>query len=130
LMTLDLRLARQAANALALSEFVAGHDAVREVRYPWLPGSPSYDLAMQQMRRPGGLVSFTLADAATAERFLAALRIAVVATSFGGLHSSAERRARWGGDDVAPGFIRFSCGCEDTQDLIADVERALDAATG
>jgi cystathionine gamma-lyase len=79
------------------------------------------------MRRPGGLVLFILTDETTAERFLAFLEIVSVATSFGGLHSTAERRARWGGDDVAPGFIRFSCGCEDTSDLIADVEQALRA---
>jgi cystathionine gamma-lyase len=125
LLTLDLRLARQAANALALSEFLAAHPAVGAVRYPWLRGDPSYHLARKQMRRPTGLVSFTLADASAAERFLSALRVVSVATSFGGLHSTAERRARWGGDDVAPGFIRFSCGCEDAADLIADVADAL-----
>ncbi|MGH8891083.1 MAG: PLP-dependent transferase, partial [Acidothermaceae bacterium] len=99
--------------------------AVTMVRYPWLAGDPSSALAKRQMRRPTGLVSFTLADADAAESFLANLDIVGVATSFGGLHSTAERRARWGGDDVAPGFIRFSCGCEDTKDLIADVENAL-----
>jgi cystathionine gamma-lyase len=125
LMTLDLRLGRQAANALALTEMLAGHRAVSGLRYPWLPSDPSYAVAVRQMRRPGGLVSFTLADEATAERFLGALEIVAVATSFGGLHSSAERRARWGGDDVPAGFIRFSCGCEDTADLLADVEQAL-----
>jgi len=128
LMTLDLRIARQAANALALAQALAGHRAVASVRYPWLPGDPSYDVAVTQMRRPGGLVSFTLADESVAERFLAALRIVAVATSFGGLHSTAERRARWGGDDVPGGFIRFSCGGEDTADLVADVAQALDAA--
>lgn len=129
LMTLDLRLTRQAENALALSQFLAGHSAVQTVRYPWLAGDPSSDLARRQMRRPTGLVSFTLADEDAAERFLAALDMVAVATSFGGLHSSAERRARWGGDDVAAGFIRFSCGCEDTADLLADVEKALQAVT-
>jgi len=127
LMTLDLRLGRQAENALALSQFLATHSAVESVRYPWLAGDPSSDLARKQMRRPTGLVSFTLANEEAAEKFLAALEIVAVATSFGGLHSSAERRARWGGDDVAPGFIRFSCGCEDTADLIADVGKALQA---
>jgi len=128
LMTLDLRLARQATNALALAQLLRAHEAVGEVRYPWLAGDPSYDIATRQMRRPIGLVSFTLVDEATAERFLAALKIVAVATSFGGLHSSAERRARWGGDDVAPGFIRFSCGGEDTADLLADVSQALGTA--
>jgi cystathionine gamma-lyase len=128
LMTLDLRLARQATNALALAAMLSSHNAVGEVRYPWLAGDPSHAIATRQMRRPGGLVSFTLADETTAEKFLAALEIVAVATSFGGLHSTAERRARWGGDDVAPGFIRFSCGGEDTADLLADVEQALTAA--
>ena len=128
-MTLDLRMARQATNALAVAEFLKAHNAVQSVRYPWLLGDPSHDVAVRQMRRPFGLVSFTLADEAAAERFLAALRIVTVATSFGGLHSTAERRARWGGDDVPPGFIRFSCGGEDTLDLVADVSQALDAAS-
>ncbi len=133
LMTLDLRMARQATNALAVAEMLAANSlsangAVTSVRYPWLLGDASHDIAMRQMRRPFGLVSFTLADEAAAERFLAALRIVTVATSFGGLHSTAERRARWGGDDVPPGFIRFSCGGEDTLDLVADVEQALVAA--
>lgn len=129
LMTLDLRLARQGVNALALAQVLATHPAVVDVRYPWLPGDPSYDVAVKQMRRPGGLVSFTLADESVAERFLAALEIVAVATSFGGLHSTAERRARWGGDDVPGGFIRFSCGGEDTADLVADVTQALDTAS-
>jgi cystathionine gamma-lyase len=47
------------------------------------------------------------------------------ATSFGGVHSTAERRARWGGDAISEGFVRFSVGCEHTEDLIEDVERAL-----
>ena len=129
LMTLDLRMARQAVNALAVAEFLAAHDAVQSVRYPWLLGDPANDIATRQMRRPFGLVSFTLADEATAERFLAALRIVTIATSFGSLHSTAERRARWGGDDVPAGFIRFSCGGEDTVDLVDDVAQALVAAT-
>src|SRR5450755_4549557 len=133
LMTLDLRMARQATNALAVAELLSANalsanGAVQSVRYPWLLGDPSHDVATRQMRRPFGLVSFTLADEAAAERFLAALRIVTVATSFGGLHSTAERRARWGGDDVPAGFIRFSCGGEDTADLVADVAQALSAA--
>ena len=47
------------------------------------------------------------------------------ATSFGGVHSIAERRARWGGDAVSEGFIRFSVGCEAAEDILADVDAAL-----
>jgi cystathionine gamma-lyase len=81
--------------------------------------------AARQMRLTGPLVGFTLDGAQRAQRFLAALELVAEATSFGGVHSTAERRARWGTDDVAPGFIRFSAGCEDAEDLLADVEQAL-----
>jgi len=62
-------------------------------------------------------------------RFLAACALVSEATSFGGVHATAERRARWGTDAVPEGFIRFSAGCEDTADLLADVEQALDSVS-
>jgi cystathionine gamma-lyase len=74
------------------------------------------------------VVSFDLGTRARAEAFLQALTIVRVATSFGGVHSTAERRARWGGDAISEGFIRFSVGCEATQDILDDVGTALDAA--
>ncbi len=76
------------------------------------------------------MLTFTLPDRATAERFLAELRIVAEATSFGGVHSTAERRGRWGGDDVPEGLIRFSAGCEGPDDLLADVLGALEGASG
>ncbi|MEU1364869.1 cystathionine gamma-lyase [Streptomyces sp. NPDC005803] len=131
LATLELRVERQCANALALAEALAGHPEVSGLRYPGLPTDPSYPNAVRQMRRFGSVVSFVLADRGTAERFLAALRLAEDATSFGGVRSTAERRARWGGDTVPEGFIRFSVGAENARDLVADVERALaEAVTG
>jgi cystathionine gamma-lyase len=74
------------------------------------------------------VVSFELPDRAHAERFLGALRLAHEATSFGSVLSSAERRRRWGGDAVPEGFVRFSVGVEDPEDIVADVLRALDRA--
>jgi cystathionine gamma-lyase len=128
LATLELRLERQCVTALGLAELLAARDDVAGVRYPGLPGDPSHELARRQMRRFGPVVGFELSDRETAERFLGRLQLVAEATSFGGLHSSAERRARWGqGDAVPEGFIRFSCGCEDTADVLADVSRALDA---
>ncbi|WP_369268365.1 PLP-dependent transferase, partial [Streptomyces harbinensis] len=103
---------------------------VTGLRHPGLPDDPAHALAARQMRRYGCVVSFTLADRDTAERFLAGLRIVDNATSFGGVRSTAERRARWGGDDVPEGFIRLSVGVEDAADLIADLTCALDAAAG
>lgn len=131
LATLELRIERQCANALMLAEALAERPEVSGLRYPGLTGDPSYPNAVRQMRRFGSVVSFVLADRGTAERFLSALRLAEDATSFGGVRSTAERRARWGGDAVPEGFIRFSVGAENAADLVADVERALaEAVTG
>jgi len=125
--TLDLRLARQGQNAGAVAEVLAGSPVVRGVRWPWRPEDPSYALAQRQMLRPHGVVSAELPDEAAVSRFLAEARLWVAATSFGGVHSTVDRRAQWGGDAVPPGFVRFSCGIEDTDDLVADLSAGLAA---
>jgi len=125
--TLDLRLARQAQNAAAVAELLAGHPAVNGVRWPWRAGDPSAELAARQMLRPNGVVSAELASEEAVGRLLAASRLWLAATSFGGVHSTVDRRAQWGGDAVPGGFVRFSCGIEDTADLVADLTAALDA---
>ena len=130
LATLELRLERQCANALALAERLLFRDDVSAVRYPGLPDDSAHEVARRQMRRFGTVVCFTLESRGRAERFLADCRLVAQATSFGGVRSSAERRARWGGDDVPEGFVRFSAGCESPEDLLADVERGLDLSAG
>lgn len=122
--TLDLRLARQAANAEALAHALRAQPAVADVRWPGLPDDPAHDVASKQMRRWNGVLRFTLPSPDAVDRFLAASRYTASATSFGGLRSTADRRQRWG-DAVAPGLVRFSAGCEDTPDLVADVTAAL-----
>ncbi|MFD8456805.1 cystathionine gamma-lyase [Streptomyces antimycoticus] len=131
LATLQLRVDRQAATALALAEALRERPEITGLRHPGLPTDPAHGVAAGQMRggRFGCVVSFTLPDKECAERFLDALRLVDDATSFGGVRSTAERRGRWGGDAVSEGFIRFSVGAEDPDDLIADVLRALDAAS-
>ncbi|MGK5522267.1 cystathionine gamma-lyase [Micromonospora sp. URMC 107] len=129
LATLDLRLARQTANARALAELLAGRDDVTGLRWPGLPGDPAHAVASVQMRRIPGVLSFDLGDAGRVARFLDAARLVAAATSFGGLHTTADRRAQWG-DDTPPGFVRLSCGVEDAVDLVADVAAALDASRG
>jgi len=124
--TLELRFSRMCDNAQELAERLALHPKVRTVRYPGLPSHPAHPLARSQMRRFGSLIGITLADAAAAERFIEGCRYVRAATSFGGLHSSAERRARWG-EAVAEGYVRFSVGCEPPGTLWEDVERALAA---
>jgi cystathionine gamma-lyase len=111
LATLGVRLERQEANAAALADALRARDDVIDVRWPGV----------------GSVLCFTLESADRAQAFLAAADLVAEATSFGGLHSTAERRARWGTDDVAEGWIRFSTGIEDTDDIVADVTAALDA---
>jgi cystathionine gamma-lyase len=125
--TLDLRLARQAANAAAVAGLLGGSPVVRGVRWPWLAQDPSHALATRQMLRPNGIVSAELADEAAVARLLGATRLWTAATSFGGVHSTVDRRAQWGGDAVPPGFVRLSCGIEDTEDLVADLSAGLAA---
>jgi cystathionine gamma-lyase len=114
LATLAVRLERQEANAAALADALRAHPAVTGVRWPGF----------------GAVLTFTLAGAAAAERFLGAAALVTEATSFGGVHTSAERRARWGTDDVPEGLVRLSAGIEDAADLVADVRAALDATAG
>ncbi|MEO9969394.1 MAG: cystathionine gamma-lyase [Hyphomonadaceae bacterium] len=126
LETLDVRLDRMCATAALVAERLAAHAKVTNVRYPGLADDPSHTIALKQMRGFGFLIGFDLADAAAADRFLDTCDGLIVATSFGSVHSSAERRARWG-DNVADGFIRLSIGCEPAEALWAEIDRALGA---
>jgi cystathionine gamma-lyase len=128
LATLDLRLRKQCENAQGIAEFLSGRQEVRSVRYPGLPDDPSHAVASRQMRHFGPIVGFDLGDKARAERFLSECHLVLTATSFGGLRTSAERRARWGGDAIPEGFIRLNAGCEDLEDLLDDMATALSSA--
>ena len=99
------------------------------MRFPGLPSHPSHNLARAQMLRFGSLISLTLDSAEKGECFINGCALLQNSTSFGGLHSSAERRARWG-DAVDPGFVRLSVGCEPTEELWKAIETALDEAAG
>jgi cystathionine gamma-lyase len=127
LATLDLRLGRQSANAAALAAMLTTRDDVASVRWPGLPGDPAHPVASRQMRRMPGVLSFDLGSEERVAEVLTRCRLVGAATSFGGLHTTADRRAQWG-DDVPAGFVRLSCGIEDTDDLLADLTSALDAA--
>lgn len=124
--TLPLRLERSCENAQRIAEFLTTRKEVEGVLYPGLTTHPDHAIAAKQMRYFGAVLSFTLHDRAAAERFLAHAKLITEATSFGGVVTTAERRARWGGDTVPEGFIRMSAGCEAIEDLIEDMAQALD----
>jgi cystathionine gamma-lyase len=123
--TVSLRLNRQCASAQQLAGFLSSEASVEAVHYPGLPDHPGHAIARRQMQAFGTVVSFDLATRARAERFLGGLDVVREATSFGGVHSTAERRARWGGDAISEGFIRFSVGCESVEDILSEVAAAL-----
>jgi cystathionine gamma-lyase len=121
-----LRFERQCHNAHAVATMLRDHPGVRVVRYPGLAEDPAHPVAAAQMTRFGGLVSAEFADAAAVHALVQRSELLIAATSFGGLHTCVDRRARWG-DPVADGFARIALGIEDTDDLLADIEQALAA---
>ena len=138
LKTLAVRVARQNENALRVAEFLAQHGKVRSVHYPLLKSHPQYGIARQQMSGGGGVVTFEVEGTGEdARRVSEAMRLFTLATSLGGVESlvsipvltshamiPAEARARMG---VTEQMIRLSVGIENADDLIADLEHALEA---
>ena len=133
--TLALRVERQCDNAMEIAKALSAHRAVKRVYYPGLDGNPQRGAAAKQMRRFGGMVSFEVADEATAFRTLERLRIFALAESLGAVESLAEHPARMTHasipaeerkrSGVGDGLIRLSVGVEDVADLISDLEQAL-----
>ncbi|RLP27216.1 cystathionine gamma-lyase [Mesorhizobium sp. YM1C-6-2] len=124
LETLEVRFDRMCSSAETIARRLKDHPKVKALRFPGLEDDPSHNLARAQMERFGFLIGLTLESETAAEGFIDGCELIQPATSFGGVHTSAERRARWG-DAVAPGFVRLSVGCEPIEELWATIERAL-----
>ncbi len=126
LMTLELRLQRMCDSAETLANLFYTHRAVTAVRYPGLADDAAFKTASKQMARPGFIIGVEFADAATADRFIDDCPAIFHATSFGGIQTSGERRARWG-DAVPEGYVRLSVGCEPADPLVAAIRKTLDS---
>ena len=131
LKTLPLRISRQSDSALRIARHLVGHPRVRAVHYPGVEPST---LALAERQMPDGfgpLLSFEVDPARTgtaqraADRVVASARLILPATSFGGVESTWERRARWPSETAPAGLIRLSVGVEPAADLIADIDAAL-----
>jgi cystathionine gamma-synthase len=129
LRTLPVRLERGQASAAEIARRLAGHPRVARVRYPGLSDHPGHDLATRQMRGFGTILVFEAEGGPeAAEAVCARARVIVHATSFGGVESLIERRARWPGEDATPpALLRLSVGCEHVEDIWADLAQALEA---
>jgi cystathionine beta-lyase/cystathionine gamma-synthase len=136
LETLPLRMARHSANAQRMAEYLSQHSKVDRVNYPGLPDHPQYKLSEQQMKGPGGMLSFVVRGGMEAAAVVMdGLQLICHAVTFGTSrtivmhpatitheHMTPEERAAAGIDD---GLIRMSVGLEDPRDLITDLEQAL-----
>jgi cystathionine gamma-synthase len=129
--TLHLRVAACSASALTIAEHFHGHPKISRVLYPGLPGHPDHDVAARQMKGGfGGMLSLRVKGGAEeALRLSGACRLFKRATSLGGVESLIEHRAGIEPPDspVPPDLLRLSVGIEDKDDLIADLERSLEA---
>jgi cystathionine beta-lyase/cystathionine gamma-synthase len=141
LKTMAVRVRHQNASALAIARFLEQHPAVRRVHHPGLESHPHHKRAQELFAGFGGTFSFELhGDVARADRFIAALELPVNAPSLGGVDSlvtrpaltshaglSAAERQRAG---IADTLVRLSVGLEATEDLVADLARALQQVQG
>ncbi len=130
LRTLPVRVVAQSANALAVARALAALPAVGEVHYPGLADHPGHAIAARQMSAFGAMLSFDVrAGREAALRAVGRARLFVRATSLGGVESLIEHRAtsEGPGSRTADDLIRLSIGLEHPDDLIADLEQALEA---
>jgi cystathionine gamma-synthase len=126
LKTLPLRIERQSATAQALAGHLATHPRVRAVHYPGVNQGTLAVARAQMPRGFGPLLSFELdGTGADADAVVAAARVIVPASSFGGVESTWERRGRWAGETAPESLIRLSVGIEPAADLLEDIDQAL-----
>lgn len=135
--TLPLRFTRHCENALEIASFLETHPAVAWVRYPGLVSHPQHNLAKRQMNGYGGMITIELKGGSTAgEQFVNQLQICTLAVSLGDVrtlvchpasttHSHVPKSVRQK-TGITDGLVRFSIGLEDKEDIIADLQQALD----
>jgi cystathionine gamma-synthase len=129
--TLALRMERCQENAGELARRLDAHPAIGRVLYPGLPDHPGHELAARQMSGFGAIVSFEIGEGAeAADAVGTAVKVISNATSLGGVETLVERRARYPEEGLVPeNLIRISVGIEHVEDLWADLERAIAAAS-
>jgi cystathionine gamma-synthase len=134
--TLPVRMDRHAENAVALLDLLVNHPKVRQLMYPFHRSHPQVQIARKQMRSGGGMVSFILREGnAAAVRVAESTRLFTLAESLGGVESLIEVPAAMthlstAGSQLAvdPGLVRLSVGLENKEDLLKDLEQALEHA--
>jgi len=128
--TIGVRMERAQASAAELARRLSGHPRVTRVRYPGLPADPGHAVAARQMKGFGAMLSFeVMGGAEAAEAVCARVQVLTHATSLGGVETLIERRHKWRGEEATPpSLLRLSVGCENVEDLWADLDQALGAS--
>jgi cystathionine beta-lyase/cystathionine gamma-synthase len=133
--TLALRMRQHEINAMAIAQYLKRHSKVSRIFYPGLPDHPQYALARRQMTGFGGMMAFETGSFENARAVLNHVRLCSLGESLGGVETlishpatmthaylAAEERQRLG---ITPGLVRLSVGIEDVEDILADLEQAL-----
>lgn len=134
--TLGIRMEEHEQNTKRIVDFLLQHDGITNVYYPGIETHPNHEIAKRQARGFGGMVSFDVGSARKAEKVLTSVKYFTLAESLGAVESlisipalmthasiPAERRRELG---ITDGLIRISVGLEDAEDLIADLQQALE----
>lgn len=137
--TLGVRLDRHVENAKKVAQYLSKHSQVKKVYYPGLKSHPGYEINQKQAKNGGAMISFELNEGHDTNAFFRALNVITLAESLGGVESLAchpasmthaaipkEIRDKVG---ITEGLIRLSIGIEDVDDLIKDLEQAIEAST-
>ncbi|MEM9326397.1 MAG: aminotransferase class I/II-fold pyridoxal phosphate-dependent enzyme [Bacteroidota bacterium] len=139
LETLAIRMDRHCDNAMKIAQYFEGHEELEQVKYPFLKSHPQYDLAKKQMKLGGGVVTLIVKGGTErGVKFLSNLRMLSLTANLGDTRTTithpattthskltAEERSSVG---IAPGLVRISAGLEDINDIVQDIEQALQAS--
>jgi len=136
---LYVRMDKHADNALKLAKHLEAHSKLSKVKYPFLPTHPQYEIARKQMSNGGGIVTFELKGGLeSGVRFLNALKVLSVTNNLGdsrtiASHPASTTHSKLNAEEkkavgITDGLVRISVGLEHIEDIIADIEQALDQA--
>jgi methionine-gamma-lyase len=141
LKTLSLRVTRAQRNAEVVANWLESRPEISWVRYVGLPSHPQYELAKEQMRGPGTMISFEMKGGLeSGRRLMDGVKLAALAVSLGGVETLIEHpasmthagvsRSEREAAGITDGLVRLSVGIEDVEDLVRDLRQAIEGATG
>lgn len=136
LKTFELRMQRHCENARQVVDFLVRHPKIEKVYFPGLPSHPGYEIARRQMKQPGGMIAFEVQGGRSAgETLLNSLQMCALAVSLGDAETLIEHPASMthstytaeelAAANISAGLVRISCGLENAEDIIADLEQSL-----